>query len=56
MPANPSEPEPEPQAEYEKFRVIKASKPSPVEKAFDETVAKTKLLQQGTPKTKPKKK
>jgi hypothetical protein len=43
-------------AEYEKFRVIEASKPSPVEKAFDEAVAKSKQLQQGTPKPKPKKK
>ncbi len=44
------------ETEYEKFRVIEASKPSPVEKAFYEAVAKTKQLQQGTPKTKQRKK
>jgi len=42
------------EAEYEKFRVIEASKPSPVEKAFDEAVAKTKQLQQGTPTPAPR--
>lgn len=44
------------EAEYEKFRVMEAGKPSPVEKAFDEAVAKTKQLQPGTPRTKPKQK
>ena len=39
----------------EKFRVIEASKPSPVEMAFDEAVAKAKQLQQGTPKPRPRK-
>lgn len=44
------------ETEFEKFRILEASKPSPVEKAFDEAIAKAKQLQQGTPKPKPKKK
>ncbi len=38
------------EAEYEKFRVVEANKPSPVELAFEEAVQAAKQLQAGKPK------
>ncbi len=40
-------------AEYEKFRLIEANKPSPVEQDFDEAVRRVKLIGLQPPSLKP---